>query len=108
MGDITEEFEKHPKKIGGWVVLKQSMEQFTKDNIFVDKHREEWLKLYPDKWVAVFKEELIGVDSNLDKLQKLVAEKNIPRPFSKVIAFLSTKRIPTILIRQAAHTNAPH
>ena len=89
-----EEFEEYLEKIGGWEILKQSADQFTKDNIFLDKNRGEWLKLYPDKWVAVFREELIGVDSNLDKLLKLVAKKNIPQPYTAATAFLSAKRFP--------------
>lgn len=96
------EFKEYLEKIGGPKVLLQSMEQFRKDNIFFDKNRGEWLKMYPNQWVAVFREELIGADANLPNFLALVKVQNIPEPYSEVIQFLSTKNIPMILSCQAA------
>jgi hypothetical protein len=97
----SKEFNEHLKKIGGWKVIKDAMDQFHNDNVFLDEHLEEWKELYPDKWVAVFKGELIGVDANLDGLFKIIEAKNIPQPYTEVIRFLSTKKITWILSCQS-------
>lgn len=95
------EFEDYVEEIGGWKVLKDSFEQFRKDTVFLDKHRAEWLKTYPDKWAAVFREELIAVDADLGKLMEAVKKRNIPRGYSEAVSFLSTKKIRIILSSRA-------
>jgi hypothetical protein len=96
------DFEKYVKKHGGWKVFMDSWDQFAKDNVFLDKHYEEWKELHPDMWVAVFKEELIACDSNYDNLLKKTAVKKVREPYQAVIKFISTKDIHIILNLQAA------
>jgi hypothetical protein len=93
------------KGVGGVEGIMKSLEQFRKDHLFLKEHMEEWRKQYPDNWVVVFQEELIGADKDYFKLKRLIDKKNIPQPYSVVIAFLSTKRIPMILLGQAAQSN---
>lgn len=95
-----EEEKKIIEKMGGIEILAQSHEQSEKDHIFLDKHLEEWRKLYPDHWVAVFEEELIVVEKDIFKFLAIIKEKNIPQPYSLVSSHLSTKRIRWILSRR--------
>ena len=99
--NVSEEFEKHVKKMGGRDIFTDSWRQFEKDNVFFEKHHREWIKLYPDKWAAVFKEELICADADLNKILKIANEK-ASQPYTVVIKFLSTKKITFILNYQAA------
>jgi hypothetical protein len=97
---FPKELEKFIEEMGGKEVLRQSREQFEKDHAFLDKNLQEWRKLYPDHWVAVFKEELIAVADDYFKLLQITKKRDIQSPFTKVVSLLSTKKIEWILPRQ--------
>ena len=67
-------------------------EQFKKDSAFAEEHRREWLKFYPDRWVAVFKEKLLGSDASMEKIMEMVKLQDIRRPYEAVFISLPTKR----------------
>ena len=37
----------------------QRLEQFGRDHEYLSKHKQEWINEQPDRWVVVYKEELI-------------------------------------------------
>ena len=78
--------------MGGAEAIAQSHKQFGKDHEFLYKNREKWRELYPNCWVAVFKEELIAVEKDFLNLPEIIKRKNIPRPYSPVISYLSTEQ----------------
>lgn len=84
--------EKLIEEMGGEEeAIRQGFDQYEKDRVFLDKNFQEWLKLYPDHWVAVFMEELIVVEKDIFKLSQAIKEKNIPRQYTAPTAFLDTK-----------------
>lgn len=59
--------------------LAETLAQFEKDTRYLDGHRTEWLESYPDCWVIVYREELIGHSESLTELLKVADNKGIPR-----------------------------
>lgn len=92
--EINKLFEKH----GGFQAAIQTLEQFSKDRKYIDANFIDLMKRHPNKWIAVFKEELIAVSGNYDKLLKIIRKKNIS-PCRATIRLLSTKKESWILLR---------
>lgn len=90
------ELDEMLKKAGGVENIMNDLLQGQKDHKFFDGHVEEWKKEYPDKWAAVYKEELVAVAGNYDSLVRMLKEKGVPRE-KTVCHFLSTKPIHWIL-----------
>ena len=47
------------------------LDQFERDHEYIDLHRDEWLKEYPEEWVIVYGEELVAHAGSLDEALKL-------------------------------------
>lgn len=77
---------------------KKDINQFKRDTLFVEKHRDELVSKHPNKWIAVYKRQVQGVDSDLTNLLKILDQKSLPRG-QTVVEFLSTEKklliIPT-------------
>ena len=56
----------------------ERLEQFEKDNRFLDKHRQEWTELYPDCWVIVYEERLVSHGESLSEVLEAVIGQGIP------------------------------
>ena len=85
----------------------EELEQFRKDNIFLESHQEEWRKEYPDKWAAVYQKKLVAV-GNYDEVRRTLKEKGIPSERT-VIQHLSTEIRPICLIahRESRGVSSP-
>lgn len=90
------------KEMGGIEAVRQGFDQYRKDRAFLHKNFPEWRKLYPDCWVAVFREKLIAVEKDISKLSEIIKKKNIPCQYTAPSAFLDTNPAKTILGSQAA------
>ena len=51
---------------------------FTEDQLFFDEMYHEFLERYPDKWVAVYNKEVIGVDEDFRRLLKSLKASGYP------------------------------
>ena len=89
-------WKEYVERIGGREVLNDAFKQFGKDEIFFDKNLEEWRKLYPNMWVAVFKEKIIAANPDFREIQKAILECNIKEPYSEVVHFVALE--PKIFI----------
>ena len=76
---------------GGVEAILKSMAQHGKNRNFLQEHRREWMGLYPKKWTAVFKEELVEVAETLEELIEKLQGKQIPSN-ETVIDFLDDRR----------------
>jgi hypothetical protein len=48
--------------------VQAELEHFHKDTQYLEAHREELLERYPEQWVAVFNEEVVGASPDFDQL----------------------------------------
>ena len=71
------------------------LEQFKKDTLFLDANRVAWSVEYPDQWVVVFGEKLVGVGEKAKDALSAAEEKGAPRAHV-AIRYLSSKPVRTI------------
>ena len=58
--------------------LLEEFRQHEKDRLFLEAHRAQWLEQYPDMYVAVYEENLVGVAATVEELVELVRAKGAP------------------------------
>ncbi len=73
----------------------EELEQFKRDIGYFDRNYQEMKASFPDQWVAILNERLIGHDAEYERLIKTLKDEgyDIGKPH---IAFLPTKEIPWI------------
>ena len=54
------------------------MEHFDRDTAYFEKHREELLRRFPDQWVAVYGERLVGAGPDRDALVRELRARGVP------------------------------
>ena len=72
------------------------LRQMRKDERFLEAHLEEWRELYPDMYVAVYQEELVGVSPDGRELVDLLEAKGI-HPGNTYWQFLRSEPIDLML-----------
>jgi hypothetical protein len=58
--------------------LKADMKRFHEDGQFFDTHYDELLKKYPELWIAVFYKEVVGTDTDFDRLLDDLKSRGFP------------------------------
>ena len=53
------------------------LRRFHRDVDYYEVHREELLKQYPEQWVAIFNEQVVGASSDYDQVLDQVQAKRI-------------------------------
>lgn len=78
----------HPERITALNMLrmdepgeeeKTRLERYHRDVIWFDAHRDELREKYPDQWVGVYCEQVIGASSDLGKLLRETCANGYPR-----------------------------
>jgi len=58
--------------------VQQELERFTEDMLYFDQHRQELLRQYPEQWVAIYHQQVVGTDKSLKRLVRQLERKGIP------------------------------
>ncbi len=74
------------------ITLKEKLDAFKADHLWVDENRERLLELYPEQWIAVKNKEIIAVSDDFESLVM-----NLPDAAHTCIKFLSREPIGTVL-----------
>lgn len=56
----------------------RELERFRRDTAYYERHREELLEQYPEQWVAIFKEQVVGAAPEFDQLLDRLQGRGIP------------------------------
>ena len=59
--------------------IQADLERFNRDAAFYEAHREELLQQYPERWVAVYNQEIVVTAKDLEQLVVQLQRKGIPR-----------------------------
>ena len=54
------------------------LDQFTADALFVDSHRQDLLRRYPDQWIAVHQGEVVATAGEIEDLLGQVERAGLP------------------------------
>lgn len=58
--------------------VRAELEHFKRDTAYFEQHREELLEQYPEQWVAVFNQQVVGADPDFDRLLDGLQARGIP------------------------------
>ena len=58
--------------------IQKELELFRRDIDYYEAHQEELLKQYPEQWVAVFNEQVVGASADYERLLDELQEKGVP------------------------------
>lgn len=59
--------------------VQQELERFTADMLYFDQHRHALLRQYPDKWVAIYQNQVVATAKTLPRLVTQLERKGIPK-----------------------------
>ncbi len=59
--------------------VQAELQRFKKDTAYYEAHHEELLKKYPEQWVAIFDEQVVGTAKTLNRLIARLQKKGVPR-----------------------------
>jgi hypothetical protein len=54
------------------------LDRFTQDALYLDRRRQELLERYPDQWVAIYQQTVVGAAKNPERLVRQLERKGIP------------------------------
>ena len=58
--------------------IQADLDRFTRDMLYFDEHREELLRQHPERWVAVYHQQVVGAAKDLERLIRQLERKGIP------------------------------
>ena len=58
--------------------VQAELQRFKKDTAYYEAHHEELLKKYPEQWVAIFDQQVVGVCLDYEQLLTQLEEKGVP------------------------------
>ena len=70
--------------------------RFREDALYFNEREEEFLRLYPDQWVAVYNKQFAGADADINRILKDLKARGYPLE-SVVIRPMSTEDVTWIL-----------
>ena len=76
------------------------LERFTADMLYTDEHRQELLKSYADRWIAVCNGNVVAVEKNLEMLIKKLEQLGLP-PGHVYQEYLTEREEQLILVHSA-------
>ena len=59
--------------------VQQELERFTLDAKYFDDHRQDLQERYPERWVAIYRQEVVGDAKDLKRLVAQLERRGIPR-----------------------------
>jgi hypothetical protein len=76
--------------------IQRKLEHFHRDVEYYEAHQEEFLDLYPEQWVAVFSEQVVGACPDYERLLDELQENGVP--LSSVYIQLATNKDEILIV----------
>lgn len=70
--------------------VQQELERYRRDAFYLEQHREELLRQYPEQWIAIYHQQVVGAANDLRRLIRQLERKGIP-PGEVFEEFLTNK-----------------
>ena len=59
-------------------MVQKELERYRDDALFFDRHRQELLRQHPDRWVAIYNQQVVGAATDIKRLIRQLDRKGIP------------------------------
>ena len=76
--------------------VQRELERFTQDMLYFDAHREELLRQYPERWVAIYNKQVVGAAKDITRLVRQLEREGIP-PGHVFREYLTEEEVDLIL-----------
>lgn len=77
--------------------LLQELQEFKRDNRWLEKHYDQLVKQYADQYVAVYREKVVDHDNNLQSLLKRLMKSYPDAADHIVVKYLTSQQFDMIL-----------
>lgn len=91
-----DEFAQKLKSIAGQSKLRESAAVFERSRSFIDSNWEELLKQCPNCWVAVYKEQVLATDKDIQNLVRIIRKSGV-RLEHVAVELLTSEKNPILL-----------
>jgi hypothetical protein len=58
--------------------LQAELQRFKRDTQYYEAHREELLTQYPEQWIAVFNQQVVGAAPDFEQLLAMLEQSDVP------------------------------
>jgi hypothetical protein len=58
--------------------LQEELQRFKRDTQYYESHREGLLTQYPEQWVAIFNQQVVGAAPDFEQLLAMLEQNGIP------------------------------
>lgn len=79
--------------------VQQELEQYRSDAQYLEEHRAELLEQYPERWVAIYNQQVVGAAKDAKRLKRQLERKGI-KP-SRVFREYLTKKEELLILTSA-------
>ena len=76
--------------------VKDELTRFREDSQYLDHHHDQFVRQYPDQWIAIYNKKVVGVHGDFEMLLEVLRKKGIS-PGNVVIELMSTEKVTWIL-----------
>jgi len=59
--------------------IQQELDHYRNDALYFEHHRQELLRRYPERWIAVYDQQVVGTAKRLPQLLKQLEKRGLPR-----------------------------
>ena len=59
--------------------IREELQRFRSDIAYFDQHRQELSSQYPERWVAIYHQQVVAAAKDLQRLIKQLERKGVPR-----------------------------
>ncbi len=77
--------------------IQRDLERFSRDGEYVQRHRAELLSQYPDMWIGVYEQKLVGAATTIGELIRQIEDKGLA-PGYVYRQYLATKEEDLIVV----------
>jgi hypothetical protein len=78
--------------------VQAKLQRFKRDTAYYEAHQEELLEQYPEQWVAIYNERVVGADVDLPHLLTTIKENGIS-PGQALVEYVTSKDEILILLQ---------
>jgi len=93
------DLDKLVEEFGGVEKIMEDFAHHNRDVDFFENHGREFLEKYPNEWVAVYNEEIVGTNKDFFVLLNLLEKKGLTAS-KAIVHFMDTDPKPLILSKQ--------
>lgn len=92
----TEVIDRLRKRLGTPEQARKDQERFDRDLSYLLSRRDEWRKKYPNRWIAIYREEVVAAEDTGERLLAELRRRRVPLE-QVIIDFVTEDEVALVL-----------